>query len=203
MWDAVVGVGLVGAYWLHPYPLRALPLSGYPLALLAIALAWWGRLFPAACYVHSAALAPSVVAVACMLVGVDAVQYCVHAATHRRWLGQWLYDAHAVHHRHREPTPLHAFATGYADALVQLLLPIAATTWCVAPNRTALLAFGMCYSHWLLFLHSPPCDARDARIERWGLVSPRTHRRHHAHPTRAFGHLLDWDTIMIRKRSAS
>ena len=204
MWDAVVGVGLVAVAWLHPYKLRRLPLAGYPLALGVVGAAWTLHLLPAPCYQHAPSLydvaTRSLPAAAALAGVVDLVQYGVHRATHAHALGRALHDAHAVHHQHLRPTPLHAFHTGILDALAQLLLPLLASVALVRPDRTSLLIFGMAYSHWLLFLHSPPSPRRDALLARAGLVSPTAHARHHTHPHEHLSHLVVWEAAGFFRR---
>lgn len=187
--DAVAAIGLANA---AAFGARALvrPATGLPLAAafaLALPLPERARAYRA----EDAARAP--LEVLALLVLVDGLQYCAHAATHaaRR-------KAHAVHHRHARPTPAVAFDTGLEDAAVQLLAPVAAAVHALAPSRVALVAFGALYSVWLQFIHG---DARVPRAVARVLVTPAYHRAHHAHPSQNLGHVfVVWDWLAGTRR---
>jgi sterol desaturase/sphingolipid hydroxylase (fatty acid hydroxylase superfamily) len=182
--DAVAAIGLANA---ATFGARALvrPATGLPLAFvfaLAVPLPERARAYRA----EDAARAP--LEALALLVLVDGLQYCVHAATHaaRR-------KAHAVHHRHTRPTPAVAFDTGLEDAVVQLLVPVAVAVHALAPSRAALVAFGVVYSLWLQLIHGT--SARLPRALERVLVTPAYHRAHHADPSKNLGHVLvvwDW-----------
>ena len=163
---------------------RRLPKDGIPLMLASLAALWYGACLPAATYVHGW---PHPADVLKMALVADVLQTAVHAATHRGLLGKAAYASHMVHHRARRPRPVDAFVTGTADALLQLVLPVAASIFAVAPNRTSLVVFGVAYSQWLLFLHSP---ARLPRCLRGVLVEPRCHAAHHASPNAHFANVF-------------
>ena len=207
MLDAVVGVGTVGVYWLGAHSWREIPLSGYPLAGILIAIAWFSCMFPPECYEYAPSMhdtfSNSVLSALMTTCVADFVQFWVHMATHRKLLGERLYAAHAIHHTHTHPTPINAFHTGVADAVAQLMLPLFLAVWVVRPDRSGLLLFGMAYSHWLTFLHSAPNASRDAILHRMGLVSPSRHARHHTHPRESYAHVFDWDRLLLHERPVS
>lgn len=161
-------------------PWTGLPLAGFFVLLLDRALPARAREYRAA----DATQAPT--EVLALLLFVDFAQYWVHTLTH--WLRR---RAHAVHHRHVQPTPAVAFDTGLEDAASQVLLPVTVAVYAVAPSRVALVAFGALYSLWLQFIHG---DAAVPRAAARVLVSPAFHRAHHKNPRKNLGHVFVlWD----------
>lgn len=184
MWD-VAAMCVVSALPWHAHP-RELAPSGFPWLLMLLA-GLGGALLPAGAWVHGPARPARLVL---FVLAADGLQWAVHRATHRRWLGDRVYRAHAVHHRARRPRAADAFRTGLLDAAVQLVLPLGCAAHLVAPNRTELLFAGWAYSSWLQYIHTDAPSAWTSRV----LAGPTHHRVHHATPDAHFAHLFSfWD----------
>jgi hypothetical protein len=83
------------------------------------------------------------------------------------------------------PTESDAFATGWVDAFVQLLVPLFISLVLVRPNRCTAILFGLLYSHWLVYIHSTLPD----HAMRF-LVTPSYHKQHHLKPGTNFSHVF-------------
>lgn len=177
MLDAAIVICTGGLIWD-----RHLSLSGMPLLFSVFFALWTCDLFPVEMQVYQQ---PCLGKWTAAMFLTDLLQTFIHVATHRMWLGSKIFKAHGVHHTHKRPTPRDAFHTGAIDSFVQVLLPVFVVLHIVRPDRFTAVLYGLCYSQWLLYIHSdwPPSPSK------W-LVSPEYHRRHHEHPTGHFSHLI-------------
>ena len=166
-WDAVVCVG---------FPViartRALPVSGLPVMFASLVLSETFRIFPSSMEKYGW---PDMLQLLLLFICMDSVQTAVHYCTHRGWLGSTALRHHHVHHRHVKITTRSAFCTGWLDSLVQLVAPLFCVLQLVRPNRTTALVFGVMYSQWLLYIHTP-----DTSLRFPGLVTPAYHQAHHS-----------------------
>ena len=171
-----------------PKPAR-IRMTGFPLALTLMGVAWWYGSFPSSVYHHVAPPQGVVWRLLCMIVLVDALQTLLHKASHTVLKGSVLGKSHMVHHLARDPVPYDAFATGVLDAIFQLIGPIFLAVFVLHPDRTTLTLFGALYSWWLQFLHSPP-KPWHKNLRAFGLVTPEDHRRHHTNPNVEFSNVF-------------
>lgn len=177
MYDAALVIGGAALLWT-----RRLDLSGMPLLFACLGIAWCAELLPLTMYSYGPLYATHVLALCAV---TDLLSTIVHAATHKRYLGQWLYESHCLHHKHIHPSAEDAFATGLLDALVQLVLPLFCALWWVCPNRVSAIVFGLVYSQHLLHVHTA-----DRGRCMWPLVDPAYHRRHHKVPNTNYSHFF-------------
>ena len=172
---------------------RKFPFDGLPIMFLVFAIPWYLRFFPAQCYVYTF---PSGVEVAKMVVITDLLQTVLHAATHKGYLGHFVYASHMVHHTKKKPVPADAFVTGTLDALLQLVIPVIASIFLTPPSRISLILFGCIYSQWLLFIHT----SVDLPCMKWLLVTPAHHQKHHRNPGCNFANVFVFlDPSVIKK----
>lgn len=118
---------------------------------------------------------PDLMQLLLLFVCMDSLQTMVHYFTHRGWLGSTALRHHLVHHRHVRIATSEAFCTGWVDSLVQLIAPLLCVLHLVRPNRTTALVFGVMYSQWLLYIHTP-----DTSLRFPGLIAPEYHQAHHS-----------------------
>lgn len=188
MWEAVVCILLVNSIWI-PVPIRV-RLTGLPLALGIMLFAWVGNLLPPTCYKHELHHPFRVLLKTfSMTLVVDFLQTWIHKLSHTTLRSTRVGKSHMIHHLAREPTPYDAFATGYLDALLQLILPIFISIYMLFPDRTTLTLFGSFYSCWLHFLHSPPRPWHN-KLGSIGLVTPDDHQTHHKKPNLRFANVF-------------
>ena len=166
--DALICVGLP-ALWRT----RSLPLSGIPLLALTFCIAQLCAIFPSSMDSYAR---PDPYKSFVLLVCVDALQTIVHILTHFGYLGHMVRQQHLVHHTHTLVHPSTAFHTGILDALLQLILPLFVALRIVEPDRTTAILFGLFFSQWLIYIHTPR-GAPGLRIP--GLVTPEYHQKHH------------------------
>lgn len=166
-WDAAFCIGL-------PALARKATLSptGLPLVFLVLGTAECWGILPSSMHEYGTF---EFARFALLLGCIDLVQTSLHFAIHAGWLGQTVRSHHLLHHAHTTIRTEIAFATGWLDALLQLALPLLMTLAAVKPNRTTAIAFGLFYSQWLLYIHSPTSQLRVP-----GMVSPDYHALHHA-----------------------
>ncbi len=162
-----------------------LPWTGYPLLFSSLAVAWYGHSLPHETYSYDGPFLWKDLLHLTLV--TDVLQFAVHSATHSGHMPSFVVQSHRIHHLHTVPTPDTAFVTGVVDAFVQLLCPLFASFWWVRPSRRTAIAFGVCYSNWLVYLHSPLPDHGIPF-----LVTPSQHRQHHAHPHTHASHVLSW-----------
>jgi len=167
--DALICVGLP-ALW----KTRSVPLSGIPLLALAFCIAQWYAIFPSSMDSHAW---PDPCRGFVLLLCVDTLQTSVHMLTHFGYLGQTVRKQHLVHHTHTLVHPSTAFHTGILDALLQLILPLIVALRIVEPDRTTAILFGLFFSQWLIYIHTPRV-VPGLRIP--GLVTPEYHQEHHS-----------------------
>lgn len=188
--DAVACVAIANALAFDADSLRT-PKTGFPLTFACLLIVDAARLLPAITQVHSYAVRAW--EVTALFLFVDAMQYVLHRCMHR-----WCSWSHAIHHTYRVPSQKTAFHTGWLDASVQLLAPMYAAVWTVAPQRGSLICFGVLYSVWLQWIHipRPRHTPLEARLHAIGFVTPSFHQVHHKDPRKHFGHFVQaWDCM--------
>jgi sterol desaturase/sphingolipid hydroxylase (fatty acid hydroxylase superfamily) len=118
---------------------------------------------------------PTVAKIALGLVLVDFLLYWVHRAMHASAL---LWRTHAWHHSVEELYWFSGFRTSLTHAFLYAIPQIAVSFYIlglVGMQLAAASATGIFFQY---FIHSS-CDVRLGRLE-WLVVTPRTHRLHHA-----------------------
>ena len=165
--------------------LRDVALTGFPWLLVLLCL--FGAHLP----VESWTYGPLEMSrVGRFILCVDGLQWAAHRATHRRFFGEAVYRAHAVHHFVKYPQATDAFRTGWLDATVQLVIPLACATYITRPNRSVLLVSGFLYSMWLQYIHTASRSTWTSRV----FAGPVHHRAHHLNPNVHFAHVFSfWD----------
>ena len=188
MWEAVIAVCILTrlAFGLKSVVVR----TGLPSAFGFIGLLWHLQLLPPSLYEFTAVPVSTLAIEFVLLVALtDGLQYASHRVMH-----QMRVASHAVHHSRKYPAVHDAFYTGYADAVLQLLVPLVASLWIVRPSRLSTDGFGVFYGLWLQWIHSDESAAL-AQTSRY-LVTPSHHRLHHINPRVNFGHVLRaWDQL--------
>ena len=177
MIDMMVCVGVPMLFWTSRPSL-----TGFPLIFAMFALLWLFNLFPSS---MSAYDIPSPRMLVTLVIATDIVQTCVHVLLHARMLGDRVFRAHQIHHRHSIPTPDTAFETGVMDAVLQVVAPVYGALHVVRPDRSTAILFGCIYSQWLMYIHSSLPDHSVPF-----LVSPSYHKAHHTSPHKHFAHVL-------------
>lgn len=187
MFDTLLCILAVNYVWLPDPP--ALRPTGFPLAFIVLLIAWFGNLLPQSAYVHETHAWNVTRRVLFLTVGVDLLQTFLHRLSHTTLRSTVIGKSHMVHHFARYPTPYDAFATGYTDAIVQLMLPVFAMIFLLQPDRTSLTFFGCFYSWWLHFLHSPPRPWHKL-FAYLHMIAPEHHHAHHTNPSVAFANVF-------------
>ena len=160
--------------------------TGLPFAGCCLGILYTYGLMPSPMYMNGF---PSAFEILQMFIIVDATQFCLHVSEHRMH-----FKSHAIHHKKTHPTCSDAFHTGFADAAVQIILPVYGALCCVRPNKMTAAIFGMLYASWLQWIH---CDRDWAlRFQSRIFVTPSSHRKHHQHPTTNLSHVFVlWDRL--------
>ncbi len=165
-----------------------MPITGMPLLFGLLAFAWYMHLLPSSVYFYGN---PHLLHLSILFISVDFIQFALHFAFHKKIFGLYVYGAHNIHHKVKDPTPKDAFSTGFLDSIIQLILPIYLGILFVEPNRTTVILFGLLYSQWLLYIHSDWSE-----LSRY-LVSPKYHKKHHQNLEINFAHVLPlWDHLL-------
>lgn len=185
MWEALLLITVTALPWHTSWQVSW---TGLPLMSLVLGLGWCLHVLPLSVYTHGYI---SLVECTELVVLTDVIQFGIHLATHKGWLGRRLAHAHAIHHKAQHPTPDDAFHTGILDAIVQLLVPLYLAIHMVQPNRSTVTFFGLAYSQWLLYIHSDT----SAFLPKSLFASPEYHKGHHLRPQTHYAHVF---TILDR-----
>jgi len=184
MWDVILVILVFNANWWIDF--KYIAFTGFPLTLMLFYAIWYWNYFPTSMYRTDGI---SMFDVGILLGLTDALQTFLHYGAHTFLKHTFFGKAHMIHHLYRDPVPQDAFFTGFADAVLQLILPIWLILTIVQPTKWTAAMFGCVYSWWLLFIHS---DSRREYhwLEYMRIVTPKHHHKHHHNPRTNFSNIF-------------
>ena len=191
MWDVFLFIALTNTlvFGVRSFFVK----TGLPLALLLLWISYCAQFLPPEMYTHGPTRVSSM---ASMMTCMDIIQFVTHVIEHRAH-----FKSHSRHHAHTDPSAIHAFQTGWADAMVGLMIPLLISLWLTRPNKTSAALFGGGSAAWLQCIHSD--HPRALKLRSKIFVTPQYHRLHHKHPQQNFGHIfVVWDWMCGTARFA-
>ena len=114
---------------------------------------------------------------ASMMTCMDIIQFVTHVIEHRAH-----FKSHSRHHAHTDPSAIHAFQTGWADAMVGLMIPLLISLADATKQNVGRALEGV--RAWLQCIHSD--HPRALKLRSKIFVTPQYHRLHHKHPPTKF-----------------